>query len=102
MNGAAWVLLLSTVGVDFGWRVSPEDRKLEYIIQIPPSQYESIRDNPDGVDSNIPPEVVRHVKRIRIIVGTAALPRDPLPANEDPLLEPGYGTPRARDRKSVV
>lgn len=78
MNGAAWLLALATLGVDYGWRLDG-DGQLEYIIQIPPSQLETLRDSPDGVSSAIPPEVVRHVKRFRIVVGTDPLPKDPLP-----------------------
>jgi hypothetical protein len=96
MNGAAWLLVISTLGVDFGWQIAP-DGKLEYIIQIPPSQYEKIRDNPNGVDSNLPPEVVRHVQRIRVVVGESQLPRDELPAaNEAQDFAPG--STRARPR----
>src|SRR5438045_388464 len=68
MNGAAWLLALATLGVDYGWRL--DDRgQLEYIIQIPPSQLETLRESPEGISSAIPPEVVRHVKRFRIVVG---------------------------------
>ena len=90
MNGAACLLIMSTLGVDFGWQLA-RDGKLEYIIQIPPSQFESIRDNPNGVDSNIPPEVVRHIQRIRIVVGSEPLPRDPLPAAATPAVDFGAG-----------
>ena len=79
MNGAAWLLALATLGVDYGWRLDSKGQ-LEYIIQIPPSQLESVRDSPEGISSAIPPEVVRHVKKFRIVVGTEPLPRDPLPA----------------------
>lgn len=100
MNGAAVLLMLSTLGVDFGWQLAP-DGKLEYIIQIPPSQYEAIRNNANGVDSNIPPEVVRHIQRIRIVVGSSQLPRDPLPDNfpsGDLLPAQGTTNPRVRPR----
>jgi hypothetical protein len=78
MNGAAWLLALATLGVDYGWRLD-EKGQLEYIIQISPSQLDSLRESPEGISSAIPPEVARHVKRFRIVVGNEALPRDPLP-----------------------
>jgi hypothetical protein len=79
MNGAAWLLALATLGVDYGWRLD-NDGQLEYIIQIPPTQLETLQSNPDGISSAIPPEVVRHVRRFRIVVGNGPLPKDPLPA----------------------
>jgi hypothetical protein len=78
MNGAAWLLALATLGVDYGWRLD-EKGQLEYIIQISPTQLESLSESPEGISSAIPPEVARHVKRFRIVVGNEALPRDPLP-----------------------
>lgn len=78
MNGAAWLLALATLGVDYGWQLD-KDGQLEYIIQIPPTQLETLRDRPEGISSSIPPEVVRHVKRFRIVVGSEPLPKEPLP-----------------------
>ena len=78
MNGAAWLLALATLGVDYGWRLD-EKGQLEYIIQISPDHLDSLRESPEGITSAIPPEVARHVKRFRIVVGNEALPRDPLP-----------------------
>jgi hypothetical protein len=79
MNGAAWLLALATMGVDYGWRLDQKGQ-LEYIIQIPPSQLQTLQESPEGIVSNIPPELVRHVKRFRIVVGSETLPQDPLPA----------------------
>jgi hypothetical protein len=79
MNGAAWLLALATLGVDYGWRLD-EQGQIEYIIQVSPDQWESLRDSPEGISSAIPPEVVRQVKRFRIVVGNGPLPQDPLPA----------------------
>ena len=42
MNGAAWLLAMATLGVDYGWRLD-KGGQLEYIIQIPPSQLETLR-----------------------------------------------------------
>lgn len=78
MNGAAWLLALATLGVDYGWRLD-EKGQLEYIIQISPTQLETLSESPEGITSAIPPEVARHVKRFRIVVGNESLPRDPLP-----------------------
>ena len=79
MNGAACLLALATLGVDYGWRLDQRGQ-LEYIIQIPPSQLQTLQESPEGIVSNIPPELVRHVKRFRIVVGSETLPQDPLPA----------------------
>lgn len=80
MNGAAWLLALATLGVDYGWRLD-EKGQLEYIVQLSPAQLESLQESPEGATSTVPlpPEVARHIKRIRIVVGTDRLPRDPLP-----------------------
>lgn len=78
MNGAAWLLALATLGVDYGWRLD-EKGQIEYIIQVSPEQWDSLRDSPEGISSAIPPEVVRHVKKLRIVVGNERLPMDPLP-----------------------
>jgi hypothetical protein len=79
MNGAAWLLALATLGVDYGWQVDKKGQ-LEYIIQIPPSQLQALSDQPGGVTSSLPPEVVRHVRRFRIVVGDNAVPKEPLPS----------------------
>jgi hypothetical protein len=79
MNGAAWLLVAATLGVDFGWQYAP-DGKLEYLIQIPDSQYETLRNNAEGTVSNIPPEVLPHIRRFRILVGNQQLPQEKLPA----------------------
>lgn len=85
MNGAALVLALATLGVDFGWQLDSKGQ-LEYIIQISPSQYESLRNDPTGVSSQLPEEVMRSIKnfrtlKFRIVVGDNQLPRDPIPSD---------------------
>lgn len=89
MNGAAWLLALATLGVDYGWRLD-EKGQLEYIVQLSPELHDSLRESREGATSTIPPEVARHIKRIRIVVGNDALPRDPLPEFAD---EQGRVTP---------
>lgn len=91
MNGAAWLLALATLGLDYGWRLD-EKGQLEYIVQLSPAQLETLQEAPEGTTSTIPlpPEVARHIKRIRIVVGTDQLPRDPLPEFAE---EPGRVTP---------
>jgi hypothetical protein len=78
MSGTAWLLMTATLGVDFGWQVAA-DGKLEYIVQIPRTQYESLPESAEGLVSNLPPEVLPHLRRLRIVVGQQPLPRDPLP-----------------------
>jgi hypothetical protein len=75
MSGAAGYLAILVLGLDFGYEMAP-DGKLVYILQIPLRQYETLRESPTGLESAIPPEVVRHVQRIRIVVGSNTLPRD--------------------------
>jgi hypothetical protein len=71
MNGIAVLLSLATIGVDFGWQPAPDGR-LEYIIQLRPAETAALEG--DGIVSEIPSEV-QHVRRIRVLVGTAKLPQ---------------------------
>ncbi len=72
MSATLLLLGVVAVGVDVGWRELP-DGGLEYIIQIDPSQLDSLR---DGVPvlSSVPPGA--RVRSYRIVVGTDALPRE--------------------------
>lgn len=71
MNGIAVFLSLATIGVDYGWQPGADGR-LEYIIQVRPSEIDSLYG--EGIVSEVPPEA-RAVQRVRVLVGTAALPR---------------------------
>ncbi len=72
MNGIAIMLVAATVGVDYGWQPR-EDGTLEYIIQIEPELYQSLREGGEIV-SEIHPDA-RNVSRIRIRIGREELPR---------------------------
>lgn len=67
-------LALATVGVDFGWRPTPEG-EVEYIIQIEPEVLDAVLREGQPIESTIPPEL-RGVKRFRIQVGTGPLPKE--------------------------
>ncbi|MHB8953357.1 MAG: hypothetical protein ACYC4U_10345 [Pirellulaceae bacterium] len=82
MNGIAVLLSLAAVGVDYGWQPGV-DGQLEYIIQIEPTLLGSLESGREIV-SEIHPEA-RGVRRIRIRVGTAALPKvSGVPAGTSP------------------
>ncbi len=81
MNGIAIMLVAATVGVDYGWQPR-EDGTLDYIIQIEPELYQSLREGGEIV-SEIHPDA-RNVSRIRIRIGRDELPRvnvEQTPAN---------------------
>jgi hypothetical protein len=56
--------------VEFGWQ-ELQDGGIEYLVQVEPSLVDSFRQG--GFSSDIPPGL-RDVRRIRIVVGEAALP----------------------------
>jgi hypothetical protein len=73
MNAAMVLVAAASLGVAPGWERLP-DGGVEYIIQIAPHHFESLKgdselasDLPTGLD----------VRRVRITVGTAKLPRNP-------------------------
>jgi hypothetical protein len=74
MNGAAILLVTATLGVDFGWKSLPDD-EVEYIIQIEPALLESL-ENGEPIHSELLPEVRGNVRRFRIQIGNAPLPRE--------------------------
>ncbi len=76
MYGAALLLTLAAVGVDYGWQPG-EDGQLEYIIQIEPELVKTLSEGKVDLLSEIPPEL-QGVKRFRIRVGTGAVPREGL------------------------
>ena len=74
MNGAALLLVTATLGVDFGWKALPND-EVEYIIQIEPALLESL-ENGEPIASELLPEVRGNVRRFRVQIGNAPLPRE--------------------------
>ena len=74
MNGAAILLVTATLGVDFGWKALPND-EVEYIIQIEPALLESL-ENGEPIASELMPEVRGNVRRFRVQIGNAPLPRE--------------------------
>jgi hypothetical protein len=74
MNGAAILLVTATLGVDFGWKSLPND-EVEYIIQIEPALLESL-ENGEPIASELLPEVRGNVRRFRVQIGSAPLPRE--------------------------
>jgi hypothetical protein len=72
MNAALLFVALSAVGIDHGWQPLP-DGGVEYILQIEPQMLETLRSQND-VESYLPPGL--DVKKIRVTVGNAKLPKD--------------------------
>ncbi len=60
--------------VDFGWQPLDEGGH-EYIVQVPPEQFDLVKSSSEGFESYVPPGVT-DIRRIRIVIGNAKLPRD--------------------------
>jgi len=80
MFANALVVAAALYGVDYGWQPIDEGG-LEYIIQVEPQLLEAMRGG-EAITSTIPPEL-RDVRRYRIVVGNAELPRSDLPPIEE-------------------
>jgi hypothetical protein len=61
------------LGIDYGYQPLP-DGGVEYIIQIPPHQFDAIKDGRQVIESDVPREV-KDIRGYRIQVGTQPLPR---------------------------
>jgi len=68
------------LGIDVGWQPLPKEG-MEYIIQIPPQSLDTLAAG-EILRSDVPREV-KDIRRYRILVGTATLPRR-LPAAAQP------------------
>lgn len=84
MNSAALLVATALVGVDYGWRPD-DDGQLEYLVQLEPALVRSMEQGTEVI-SELPPEV-RDVRRFRISIGSAALPRENLPRRFAPRAE---------------
>jgi len=76
MNGCMLLLATVVIGVDFGWQPT-EYGGFEYIIQIEPELFDIVKSG-EPILNEIPREV-RGADRLRIVVGTAKLPREGAP-----------------------
>lgn len=74
----ALLIAAASLGIDAGWQPLPEGG-LEYIVQIEPQMLETMSSAliEDNV-SDIPPDLMSSVRKIRITFGTQALPREGL------------------------
>ncbi len=74
----ALLIAAASLGIDAGWQPLPEGG-LEYIVQIEPQMLETMSSAliEDNV-SDIPPDLLSSVRKIRITFGTQALPREGL------------------------
>jgi len=79
MDGAALLLVVSGVGVGFGWQPMPDaSPRYEYIVQIEPELAATLADGKSiPIASDIPDEI-QPVGRIRVVVGRGDLPRQRL------------------------
>ncbi len=77
MTTLTMLIGLATLGVETGWQ-PVDDGALEYIIQIEPSLLDALRDG-QPITSEIPAGL-KGVRRYKIVVGKAQLPRTDLPA----------------------
>jgi hypothetical protein len=81
MNGIAFLIAIAASGVDYGWQPA-KDGQLEYIIQIEPVTVYALGEGQDIV-SQIDP-YVRFVRRFRLRVGNALVPRVGTPPRDPP------------------
>lgn len=111
MHGIALLLTAAAIGVEYGWQPG-DDGQLEYIIQIEPEMVKTLSQGEVDLLSDIPAELLPHIKRFRIRVGTGAVPRVGLeeaqaaaeaakkqaspPAASRPPNQPGDGTAGGR------
>jgi hypothetical protein len=79
MDAAALLLLVSGVGVGFGWQPMPDGApQYEYIVQVEPELLETMANGQAIPIVADVPEHVRPVGRIRIVVGRGEPPRQQL------------------------
>jgi len=76
MSLASLFIATAALAINFGWQKA--DDGYEYLVQLEP---ETLRLMQDGlevpIDSNVP-EGVQPIRRVRIVVGKAELPREPI------------------------
>jgi hypothetical protein len=79
MDAAALVLLVSGVGVGFGWQPMPDGSpRYEYIVQVEPELLATLADGQSIPISGEVPEHVHPIARVRLVVGREAPPRQQL------------------------
>ncbi|MBA3480488.1 MAG: hypothetical protein H0T51_01620 [Pirellulales bacterium] len=79
MDGAAILLLVSGVGVGFGWQPMPDgSQRYEYVVQVEPELAATLAAGQSiPIVADIPAEV-QPIGRIRVVVGRDELPRQRL------------------------
>lgn len=79
MAAALLLVMLATVGIDYGWQPdgtkSPQGDNIEYIIQIPPDQLDEVK-RLGEITSTLDPTVANRVVKVIVRVGTERLPRN--------------------------
>lgn len=79
MAAALLLVMVATVGIDYGWQPdgtkSPQGDNIEYIIQIPPDQLDEVK-RLGEITSTLDPTVANRVVKVIVRVGTAPLPRN--------------------------
>jgi hypothetical protein len=81
MCGAMLLMAAVATGVDAGWQLLP-DGGMEYIIQIEPHSLQSFQEGREII-CDIPPDL-KGIRSYRLRVGTAPLPREAPPVQEEP------------------
>ncbi|MBA3480315.1 MAG: hypothetical protein H0T51_00735 [Pirellulales bacterium] len=88
MDGAALLLLVSGVGVGFGWQPMPDgSQRYEYVVQVEPELAATLAAGQSiPIVADIPAEV-QPIGRIRMVVGREELPRQRLVTQLKPALD---------------
>jgi hypothetical protein len=86
---AAALLLVSAVGVAFGWQPMPDgSQRYEYIVQLEPELAQTLAEGRSiPIVSDVPPEV-QPIGRIRVVVGREEPPRQRLVTRLKPAAGP--------------
>ncbi len=90
MDGTALILLVSGVGVGFGWQPMPDGSQgYEYVVQVEPEVASRLADGHSiPIVAEIPKEV-QPIGRIRVVIGRDTLPRQRLVTHLKPAVDAG-------------
>jgi len=88
METASLLLMVSGLGISFGWQPLPDDSpRYEYIVQLEPELVATLEAGHSIPITSDIPEEIGPIGRIRIVIGRDELPHDKLVTRLKPLVE---------------